>query len=557
MFLPRFLDIPCQRDKIGVDRLQIYRLLRLLRADVARDVQVVAVFLDLFHRNTAGVAILFLPVLVRVDDLVDMIRRQDILALALLEVLGGVDEEHVIRFLALLQHENADRNARREEEVGGQTDNRVDIAVLEQLRADALLRAAPEKNAVRQDDSHDAFRFQIMEAVQQKGEVRGGFGRKTVVLETHVFTNRFGRLPSVTERRIGHHGIELRHPGRVHLAQPVPVVREGVAVVDMELRIFHPVKQHVHARQVVRGDVFLLPVNLADAVRPHAVAHVEQQGAGTAGEIEDALKAFPSTGGRFLAVQRDDAGEDAGYLLRRIELSRLLSRTGGELADQVLIGVAQSVAVGGELRQPLGKRPDDVAELGVARFVAVAQLLRIQIDLREQSGEGAGEGFVLDVFESLFQSAKQLTVLGARHLGDVAPEVFRLDYIVRLAAHLLFELDGIVRVLAAPHGQRGAAITRLQRRIILPQFPLHRRLVIVRQVAQEEEGEHIVAEVVRVHRAAQLIGDSPEDSSELSFVLFGHAPASLRPLILFSSAFNSASSCASAAWASRDFRRCS
>ena len=56
----------------------------------------------------------------------------------------------------------------------------------------------------------------------------------------------------------------------------------------------------------------------------------------------------------LLAVERDDGGEDVGNLLRRVELARLLARAGGKLADQVFVGIAQRVDVGGELRQPLG-----------------------------------------------------------------------------------------------------------------------------------------------------------------------------------------------------------
>ena len=37
----------------------------------------------------------------------------------------------------------------------------------------------------------------------------------------------------------------------------------------------------------------------------------------------------------FLAVQRDDGGEDVGNLLRGVELARLLAGPGGKLADQV------------------------------------------------------------------------------------------------------------------------------------------------------------------------------------------------------------------------------
>ena len=96
---------------------------------------------------------------------------------------------------------------------------------------------------------------------------------------------------------------------------------------------------------------------------------------------------------RLLAVQRDDAGEDAGNLLRRVELARLLAGTGGKLADQVFIGIAQRVDVGGELRQPFGDLLDDGAELGVAVGVLLAELVRAQVDLGEQALEGALEGF--------------------------------------------------------------------------------------------------------------------------------------------------------------------
>ena len=59
--------------------------------------------------------------------------RQLVLPLALLEVLGGVDEQHVVRLLALLQHEDADRDAGGIEQVRRQADHGVDVPVLQQL----------------------------------------------------------------------------------------------------------------------------------------------------------------------------------------------------------------------------------------------------------------------------------------------------------------------------------------------------------------------------------------------------------------------------------------
>ena len=139
-----------------------------------------------------------------------------------------------------------------------------------------------------------------------------------------------------------------------------------------------------------------------------------------------------------------------GNLLRRVELARLLARPGGKLADQVFVGIAQRVDVGGELRQPFGDLLDDRAELGVAVVVFLAELVRAEIDLREQALEGALERLVLDVFEALLQRVEQFAVLRAGQVGDAGPEVVRLDDVVHLAAHLLLELGHVVGVVGIP-----------------------------------------------------------------------------------------------------------
>ena len=95
----------------------------------------------------------------------------------------------------------------------------------------------------------------------------------------------------------------------------------------------------------------------------------------------------------------------------------------------------------------------------------------------------------------------------------------RLDDVVHLAAHLLLELRDVVRVVRIPERQRHAAGVCGELGIVLPQFLLRRRLVVVREVAQEEEGQHVVAEIVRIHRPAQLVGDVPEGLAQLFLVL--------------------------------------
>ena len=378
------------------------------RADVAGDVQVEVVFLDLIHLHPAGVAGFFLPELVGVDDFGDVLLAELILAFAFVEVLGGVDEKHVVGLLALFEHENADRDAGGVEEVRGQADDGVDVAVVEQFGANAFFGTATEEDAVGQDDGHHAFVFEEVEAVEEEGEVGGGLGGEAVAFEAHVVGQRVGGFPAVAEGWIGNDGVEAGFLGRVRLPHHVPLVEQGVAVEDLELRVLHPVQQHVHAGEVVGGDVLLLAEDFSDGAARlvHLLADVEQQGAGAAGEVHHTVQPLLGPGLRFLAVQRDDGGEDVGNLLRRVELARLLAGPGGKLADQVFIGVAQRVDVRGELRQPFGDLLDDGAELGVPVLILLAQLGGTQVDLGEQALEGALKGFRLDVFEASLQGVE-------------------------------------------------------------------------------------------------------------------------------------------------------
>ena len=259
-------------------------------------------------------------------------------------------------------------------------------------------------------------------------------------------------------------------------------------------------------------------------MRPHALAHIEQQRARAAGEVHHAGEVLPLAGLRLLAVERDDRGEDVRDPLRRVELTGLLARARGELADQVLVGVAQSVAVRRELCEALGYLGDDRAELRVPVGVGLAELVGAEIDFREKPGERALERFVLDVFEAGLERVEQLAVLGAGHVGDAGPEVLGADDVMRLEPHLLLERRHIAGVLLVPDRQGGppAVADGVRVRVVAPEFLLRGLLVVVREVAEEQEREHVVAEVVRVHRPAELVGDGPERLAELLLILFCH-----------------------------------
>ena len=83
---------------------------------------------DPLHWDSLRVTFLFLSVLVSVDDLGDVLFRQLVLPFPFFEMLGGVDEEDILRFFALLEHEDANGDTGRVEQVGGQTYHGVNVA---------------------------------------------------------------------------------------------------------------------------------------------------------------------------------------------------------------------------------------------------------------------------------------------------------------------------------------------------------------------------------------------------------------------------------------------
>src|SRR5690554_3772846 len=149
-----------------MNRCQVDLRLRLGRADIAGDIEVVVVFLYLLHANTPCITFNFIwTLLVGLDNFVDMLRQELILAFTLFKMLGGVDKEYIIWLFALFQYKNAHRDAGGEKQVARQTYDRIDMAVFEQLGTNAAFHTASEQHAVGQNDSHSALVAEEVEAV--------------------------------------------------------------------------------------------------------------------------------------------------------------------------------------------------------------------------------------------------------------------------------------------------------------------------------------------------------------------------------------------------------
>ena len=196
---------------------------------------------------------------------------------------------------------------------------------------------------------------------------------------------------------------------------------------------------------------------------------------------------FPLAGLRLMAVERHNRGENVRNPLRRVKFTRLLARASGELADQILIGVAQGVAVRGERSEALRDLGDNRAELRIPVRVGLAQFVGAEIDFREQSRERAPKRPVLDVLKASLECDEQFAVLREGHVGDAGPEVLGANNVMRLEPHLLLEGRHIIAVLLVPNRQRrppsvadGARVG-----IVAPEFLPRSLLVVVRKVTEE------------------------------------------------------------------------
>ena len=120
-----------------------------------------------------AVFLYFLAFTVGADYFLYMFRTKLVLGLGLLELFAGIDEENVfILFTAFFHHEDTCRDARAIENVGGETDDGIDIILfLDKVLANFPLGRPAEKDTMRSDASHCSAIVEVVNHVQDKGVV--------------------------------------------------------------------------------------------------------------------------------------------------------------------------------------------------------------------------------------------------------------------------------------------------------------------------------------------------------------------------------------------------
>lgn len=161
------LNLLLKNIKLSVHICEIDFLLGSGSTHIAGDIEIkVVLLLDLIKAEHPRIAILFLPVLVGIDDFVYVLGKERVLSLARLIMLCRVDEQNVVGPLAFLQHENADWYACRIEQLGWQADHRIYVTIFQKLGTYLLLSPAAEQDTMRQDNRHGAVLSKEVEPMQ-------------------------------------------------------------------------------------------------------------------------------------------------------------------------------------------------------------------------------------------------------------------------------------------------------------------------------------------------------------------------------------------------------
>ena len=143
--------------------------------------------------------------LVRIEYAANVLGTQLVLLADFQIAVRSIDEENaLVCHSILLEHHYDGGDAGAVEDVGGNTDDRRDMAPVEQVASNRLLLAAAEEHAVRQDDTHNAAGHHVIERMLEEGVVRLGF-RRDPVGEAAVYL--LGRQPLLGVGRIETAGV--------------------------------------------------------------------------------------------------------------------------------------------------------------------------------------------------------------------------------------------------------------------------------------------------------------------------------------------------------------
>ena len=199
--------------QMGVNVLQIFRRRAV---NVTGDIQVILVFLlDLIIGNKAGILEIVCDLLIECgDDFIDVPLTQAVLIAVLNEVVAGINHKDTLALggISLIDDDNAGRDTGAIKQVGGQADDALDIALVDNGFTDGCLCIATEQNTVGKNDRSLTGAFQGLQNMEQPRKVAVLFRRSVAIAIKAAIILKTIRPVFQRKRRIGHRKVEtLQH----------------------------------------------------------------------------------------------------------------------------------------------------------------------------------------------------------------------------------------------------------------------------------------------------------------------------------------------------------
>ena len=175
----------------------------------------------------------------------------------LYKTLRGIDNQHVVIVTMLFEHHDESRNTCAEEDIGRQSDNGIDVVLLNQVATyfafpfTIFIGITTEENTVRKYNCQDTVWFKVMEFMKQKGVVGFAFRSYTIILKTRIQFTVVG-IPLLRIGRIADNSIHVKRfsdISTVSLQRPVLFQRVGTTSIDVVW--FDTTHHQIHTGQVV------------------------------------------------------------------------------------------------------------------------------------------------------------------------------------------------------------------------------------------------------------------------------------------------------------------
>lgn len=443
--------------QVGLDVLPV---LGSVAVDVAGDVEIVVVGGNFLQGDEAGEPGEVELLGEGIDDLVHVHAAETVLGAVLEIALAGVDEENAFPLVGsgLVDDNQAGGDAGTVKEVGGQTDDALDKALLNEFAADGRLGVAPEEDPVGENTDAAPGAFEGPDNMQEVGVVPLFGGRDAVVVEAAkgvVLWIEAAAPALVGKGGIGDHVVK----GFEGVAVGELGVGNGIARQNHRGRVI--VQDHVHVGEAHGGGVLFLPVE--GDLAPGLVADLQEEGTGTAGRIVNG-----GIGGGFGGVDFEYPGDDPANLGGSVELPLALAALGGEIPHEVFVGVAENIVPIGPVA---GKVEGLVFENGDEPREAVHHL----------------------------PSAAELVFIG--EVGEFGEHGIRLlqgsdDPLIDLVPDIGLALEGDHVGKTGPLGDldRGEGFAR----------------ILVAGILDKEHDQHVILVLARIHASAQLVATGPE-----------------------------------------------